>query len=122
LLSKIALIVEYETLDGREEEFTALILDHARRTLHEEPGCLRFEVLKPADENGAPLPNKMMVSEFYADEAAFAAHGNNQRLAMVRAALGPLVKSRKLTRANVLGEPEEEAGLAPEELNASNDD
>ncbi len=35
-------------------------------------------------------------------------------------ALGPLLKSRKVTRAEVVDEAEEE-GMTPDELNASND-
>ena len=119
-MPKISIIVEYETHEGREEEFAALIKDHARRTLFEEEGCLRFEVLKPVDA-GAPIPNRMMVSELYADQTAVDLHGNNPRLAIVRAALAPLLKSRRLTLAQVVGEAADDEGLAPEELNASND-
>jgi len=116
----MSIIVQYETQDGREEEFASLIKDHARRTLFEEDGCLRFEVLKPVDENGVPIPNRLMVSELYADRTAVDLHNNNPRLATVRAALGPLVKSRKMTLAQVLDQPEDE-GMTPDELNASND-
>ena len=49
-------------------------------TREEEPGCLRFEVLKPVDPDGAPIPNRLMVSELYADEAAVAAHERNPRM------------------------------------------
>lgn len=119
-MSQISIIVEYETHEGREEEFTSLIRDHARRTLFEEEGCLRFEVLKPLDADGRPIPNRMMASELYQDHTAVDLHGSNPRLAIVRAALGPLLKSRKLTMAEVLDEPDEE-GLTPAELNASND-
>jgi quinol monooxygenase YgiN len=73
-LPEVTIIVEYETRDGREAEFTALIRDHAGWTLHEEPGCLRFEVLKPVEPDGTPIPNRLMISELYADEAALAAH------------------------------------------------
>ena len=62
-MPQISIIVDYETHEGREQEFAALIKDHARRTLFEEDGCLRFEVLKPVDADGAPIPNRMMVSE-----------------------------------------------------------
>ena len=120
-MPKISIIVEYETHEGREEEFAALIKDHARRTLFEEEGCLRFEVLKPVDADGAPIPNRMMVSELYADQTAVDLHGNNPRLAIVRAALAPLLKSRRLTLAQIVDEAADEEGLAPEELNASND-
>jgi quinol monooxygenase YgiN len=119
-VTQICIIVEYETHDGREEEFASLIKDHARRTLFEEDGCLRFEVLKPVDADGTPIPNRMMVNELYADQTAVDLHGNNPRLAIVRAAFGPLLKSRKLTLAQIVDDPDEE-GLAPDELNASND-
>lgn len=119
-MPQISIIVEYETHEGREQEFVSLIKDHARRTLFEEEGCLRFEVLKPVDEHGAPLANRMMVSELYTDQTAVDLHKGNARLAVVRTALQPLLKSRRLTLAEVLDEPDEE-GLTPDELNASND-
>ena len=119
-MPQIAIIVEYELHEGREAEFTSLIKDHARRTLFEEDGCLRFEVLKPVDADGAPVPNRMMVSELYADQTAVDLHGNNPRLAIVRAAFGPLLKSRKLKMAQIVEEATDE-GLTPDELNASND-
>jgi quinol monooxygenase YgiN len=117
----MSIIVEYETHDGREEEFAGLIKDHARRTLFEEDGCLRFEVLKPVDENGDPIPNRLMVSELYADQTAVALHTGNPRLATVRTALQPLVKSRRMILSQITGDDSAEAGLAPDELNASND-
>lgn len=119
-MAKISVIVEFEIHEGREAEFTALIREHARRTLFEEEGCLRFEVLKPVDDNGAPIPGRLMVSELYADRTAVDRHKGNPRLAIVRAAYAPLIKSRRLVQAEILDEPDEES-LMPEELNASND-
>ena len=119
-MPQISIIVDYETHEGREQEFAALIKDHARRTLFEEDGCLRFEVLKPVDSDGAPIPNRMMVSELYADQTAVDLHGSNPRLATVRAAFAPLLKSRRLTLARVVDELDEQ-GMTPDQLNASND-
>ena len=119
-MPQISIIVDYETHEGREQEFAALIKDHARRTLFEEDGCLRFEVLKPVDSDGAPIPNRMMVSELYADQTAVDLHGSNPRLATVRAAFGPLLKSRRLTLAQVVDDADEQ-GMTPDQLNASND-
>ena len=119
-MPQISIIVEYETHEGREPEFTALVRDHARRTLFEEEGCLRFEVLKPVDADGAPIPNRLMVSELYADQAAVDLHGSNPRLEAVRAAFGPLLKFRRLTLTQVVDEMDEE-GMTPDQLNASND-
>jgi quinol monooxygenase YgiN len=117
---QIAIIVEYELHEGREAAFASLIKEHARRTLFEEDGCLRFEVLKPMDDAGKPIGNRMMVSELYADQTAVDLHRDNPRMAILRAAMDPLLKSRRLTLAKVVDEPEEE-GLTPAELNASND-
>ncbi len=116
-----AVIVEYEIAEGRAEEFRALITDHARRTLEEEPGCLRFEVLEPI-EDGKAAPNRMMVSELYATPFALSQHGQNPRLERVRAALAPLVKSRRLVLARVLDHRPAEEGIRPENLTAANDD
>ena len=80
-MPEMTIIVEFETLDGREAEFTALMRDHARKTLQEEPGCLRFEVIKPVEPDGTPIPNRVMVNELYADQAALAAHERNPRMA-----------------------------------------
>jgi quinol monooxygenase YgiN len=121
-MSALAIIVEFETHNGREAEFIALIREHARKTLEEEPGCLRFEVIKPIERDGTPIPNKVMVNELYASEAAVRAHENNPRLVTVRAANAPLLKSSRLILAQPLGGRDHDEGLTPQQLNASNDD
>jgi (4S)-4-hydroxy-5-phosphonooxypentane-2,3-dione isomerase len=117
-----AIIVEYEIEEGRIDAFRALVLDHARRTLSEEQGCLRFEVLEPVDRDGQPIPNRMMVSEIYASPLAVEQHGQNPRLERVRAAMAPLVRSRRLVMARVLDHRSAEEGIRPENLTAANDD
>ncbi|MBB3143671.1 quinol monooxygenase YgiN [Phyllobacterium trifolii] len=121
-MTALTIIVEFETHEGREEEFIALIREHARKTLEEEPGCLRFEVIKPIERNGTPIANKVMVNELYANEAAVTAHENNPRLPRVRAANAPLLKSSRLILAQSLTGKAPEEGLTPQQLNASNDD
>jgi autoinducer 2-degrading protein len=120
-VAQISIIVEFETQDGREEEFTSLMRDHARRTLAEESGCLRFEVLKVIDADGTPTPNVVMVSELYADKAALAVHRDNPRMAGLRNAYTPMIKTRRLIMGEVLSDAGEEKGLTPAQLNASND-
>lgn len=117
-----AIIVEYEIVEGHVDAFRGLIMDHARRTLAEEQGCLRFEVLEPVDRDGRPIPNRMMVSEIYASPLAIEQHGQNPRLERVRAAMAPLVKSRRLVMARVLDHRAAEEGIRPENLTAANDD
>jgi quinol monooxygenase YgiN len=94
-MTKLAIIVEFETLPGKEAEFLANIREHARATLAEEPGCLRFEVIKPVERDGTPIPNKVMVNELYADEA-------NPRLPKVGEKNKPLLASRRLILAQLL--------------------
>ncbi len=121
-VEEFSIIVEYETEDGREDEFLQIIRDHARRTLEEEPGCLRFEVLKPVERSGAPIPNRIIVSEYYASYSAVESHENNPRLQRVRSAVAPLVKSRRLVLSKALQQRPAEHGIRPENLNAANDD
>ncbi|MBX3582057.1 MAG: antibiotic biosynthesis monooxygenase [Rhizobiaceae bacterium] len=117
----MSLIVEYEINEGRAQDFAALMRDHARRTLFEEAGCMRFEVLQPVDEGGNPLPDRLIVSEVYADEAAVAAHRANPRMDGLRTSLAPMLKSRRLIRSVIIDDRPEETGLTPDQLNASND-
>ncbi|MER2536565.1 MAG: putative quinol monooxygenase [Rhizobiaceae bacterium] len=116
-----SIIVEFETQDGREDDVAALLGDHARRTLSEEDGCLGFEVLRPIERDGRPVPGKVIVSETYAGEAAVSAHEAGPRMQPLGAALAPLVKSRRKIFSLVAGSGQPEAGLTPEQLNASND-
>lgn len=121
-MAEMTIIVEFETLEGAEPEFTRIMIDHARRTMVEEPGCIRFDVVKPIGEDGKPAPNKVIANESYADQDAIKAHNANPRLAAVRQAIKPLLKSRRYTLARSLIEATPEQGIPPEELNAANDD
>ena len=116
------IIVEFETVEGRFDEFAAIMRDHARRTRAEEPGCLRFEVIRPVERDGAPIPNRLIVNELYEDEKAVAAHEANPRLAALRATIASMLVSRRQIWATALDEEAEQEGLTPDELNASNDD
>lgn len=98
-MPKIAIVVEFEALEGQEKAFMAAIREHAERTLAEEPGCLRFEVVKPIERDGTPIPNRVMVNELYADEAAISAHEKNPRMPGLGERIRPLLKSRRLIHA-----------------------
>jgi autoinducer 2-degrading protein len=121
-LHEYGIIVEYEIEEGRMDAFRALIVEHARRTLEEEPGCLRFGVLEPVQPDGDVIPNRIMVSELYASKLAVEQHGQNPRLERVRAAFAPLVKSRRLVMARLVQDRPAEEGIRPENLSAANDD
>ncbi len=121
-MAEVTIIVEFETLDGKEAEFTRIISDHARRTLQEEPGCKRFEVIKPVDDDFRPLPNVVVVNELYADQAAVIAHRANPRMKPLGQATAPLLRSRRLIMAAAIGGAAADEGKRPEELSAANDD
>ncbi|WP_051328563.1 putative quinol monooxygenase [Geminicoccus roseus] len=100
-MTQIAIIVEFDILDGHEEEFTRLISEHARLTLEEEEGCLRFEVIKPIERDGTPIPNKLLVNELYADEPAVSRHEKNPRMPGLGEATRKLLANRRLILAEV---------------------
>ena len=65
----IALIVTINIKPGHKEAFMASMLDDARGSNNDEPGCLRFDVLQDNDN-----PNRIHLYEVYEDEAALEAH------------------------------------------------
>lgn len=121
-MSAVTIIVEFETVAGAGTEFARIISEHARRTLHEEPGCLRFEVVRPVDEHGRPKADQIVVNELYADQAAVEAHRDNPRMATLGAVIKPLLKSRRRIEAHAMDKQPFEEGIRPENLSAANDD
>lgn len=96
-MPKIAIHVEFRLHEGAHAAFDALIREHARLTLSEEPGCERFDVLQPLKADGAPDTSRIMLVEVYAGQDAVKAHVANPRMPKVREAYTPLVAERILT-------------------------
>ena len=96
-MARVAIVVEFTLKAGQHAAFDRVIREHARRTLEEEPGCERFDVLQPLGKDGARDETRVMLCEVYRDRAAFEEHGRNPRLARVRDAYAPLVEARALT-------------------------
>ena len=92
----IALWVEFTAKPGQGKALEALIRDHAARTLSEEDGCERFDVLTPA-EGG----NVLYLYEVYRDDEAFDLHRNSRLLKETRAAYAPLVADVSLKVCNL---------------------
>ena len=63
------IIAPIEIKAGSKERFIKEIIDDARGSVNDEPGCLRFDVIQDAAE-----PNRIWLYEVYKDEAAFQAH------------------------------------------------
>ncbi len=96
-MARIGIMVTFTVKPGSWAAFDSHIRAHASRTLQEEPGCERFDVLQPLTEDGKPDHSRIMLCEVYKDMAAFDAHRNNPRMASVGAGSKPLLDGRELT-------------------------
>ena len=108
------IIVEFETLGGKDEAFATLIRDHARRT-RDEPGCLRFEVVRPVNRDGTPLANRFVVNELFANGRRGRARETIRAWpdgASVRAS----AQVASFIWATALDEARPQEGLTPDEL------
>ena len=65
----IALVVTIKIKAAHKEAFMASMMDDARGSNNDEPGCLRFDVLQDIED-----PNKIHLYEVYKDQAAVDAH------------------------------------------------
>ena len=65
----VIMIVECNVKPEKRDEFLKVIEHDAEHSEHDEPGCLRFDVLNDLED-----PNKFFFYEVYRDEAAFKAH------------------------------------------------
>lgn len=90
------IIVEFGIKPGHLDEFEALIREHARRSLEQEPGCLRFDVIKPRLADGTPIADTIWLYEMYEDMAAVKAHESSERMPILGQKTGPLVATKRL--------------------------
>jgi (4S)-4-hydroxy-5-phosphonooxypentane-2,3-dione isomerase len=64
------------------------------RCLAEEPGCLRFEVLRPLDDQNNPIPNRFMANKLFESQAALTAHRRTARFETISERFRVLLMSR----------------------------
>ena len=64
-----ALVVTIQIKPEHREAFMEAMLDDARGSVQNEPGCLRFDVIQDAED-----PNRIHLYEVYRDQAAIEAH------------------------------------------------
>ena len=64
-----ALVVTIQIKPEFRERFMEAMLDDARGSIKNEPGCLRFDVVQDQED-----PNKIHLYEVYVDDAAIEAH------------------------------------------------
>ncbi len=63
------LMVTIDIKPGFKDRFIQAMLDDARGSVGNEPGCVRFDVIQDQKE-----PNRIYLHEVYKDRAAFDAH------------------------------------------------
>ena len=95
-MSKVALVVTFKAAQGRKDELIEGLKGHARRTLDNEEGCIRFDVLSPRGGDA-----DVMLYELYRDQTALDEHASSNRLKAWREESAPLVAERSITITEV---------------------
>lgn len=92
----IAIVIEFDVLAERRDEFIARLREDARETLADD-GCLRMEVLLPQD--GGP---RVLLSELWRDRQAIDNHrlkpGHSHDWQL------PLISGKRVTSCDVLAD------------------
>ena len=87
------IIAEFEVKPDKLEQFLELARTDASQSVANEPGCHQFDVTLEREQ-----PNRVVLYEVYADEAAFDAHAETPHLAAFRAGIENLIVSRPVRR------------------------
>lgn len=95
--AEFAIVATFEIAQGRMDEFLPLLIAHRDRCLKDEPGTLRFDVLRPRNEE-----NTVLLYEVYADDAAFQVHWNGANVARMRAETTEMVAKLSGIRCSLL--------------------
>ena len=88
----VAMFVKLETKPGRKDDFLARIQIQKKITLEKEPWCQRFDIMVPKDSE-----NAVCLYEVYADEDAFAKHGQTEHLLQYREDTADMIADRDVT-------------------------
>jgi (4S)-4-hydroxy-5-phosphonooxypentane-2,3-dione isomerase len=85
---ELFVVVALRVRPGKAAEFEAAIAANAAASLRDEPGCLRFDVLRDTAD-----PHRYLLYECYRDEEAFTvAHCGSAHFAAWRAVAGDLIE------------------------------
>ena len=87
--------VAFEIRPEAAAAFLPLMLENARASLAEEPGCLRFDVCREEAADDAP-PVRVFLYEIYRDRGAFDAHLASAHFQSFDAATRPMVASKQV--------------------------
>ncbi len=103
--------VAFEIRPEAAAAFLPLMLENARKSLAEEPGCLRFDVCGEdagsRDAAGDAPPARIFLYEIYRDRGAFDAHLASAHFQSFDAATRSMVASKQVASWQLLA-PEHE--------------
>jgi (4S)-4-hydroxy-5-phosphonooxypentane-2,3-dione isomerase len=91
------ILVEFALHEGQHAAFEQLILENARLSLRDEPGCLVFDVLT---REGSEFD--VVLYEIYVDRAAFDAHLRAPHFHVFDETSRPLVRKKQVTELSLL--------------------
>jgi (4S)-4-hydroxy-5-phosphonooxypentane-2,3-dione isomerase len=95
-MSKIALVVKFKAAEGRKQALIEGLKGHAQRSLDNEDGCVRFDVLIPRGGDA-----DVMLYELYENQASFDLHSASDHIKMWREMSQDLVAERNITITEV---------------------
>ena len=95
-MSRFAIIVEFELLEGGFDIFHQEVLRNDEASKREEPGCQTFEILVPNKEE-----NRIVLYEAYDDEAAFQEHLQTKHFKDFSDRVSGLVTDRNISKFSV---------------------
>jgi (4S)-4-hydroxy-5-phosphonooxypentane-2,3-dione isomerase len=84
-------VVQFEIVPTAWEAFLPLMLDNARRSLADEPGCRLFDVCTEPE-----CPHLIFLYEIYDDRAAFEAHLRTPHFRLFDEASRPMVAAKRV--------------------------
>jgi (4S)-4-hydroxy-5-phosphonooxypentane-2,3-dione isomerase len=97
------IIVEFTIKTGEMPHFMPLMLENAERSLADEPGCRRFDVLTGED-------GRVILYEIYDDEAAFQAHCRSPHFHRFDQASKPFITAKRVERCTLFNYAPANAG------------
>jgi autoinducer 2-degrading protein len=89
--------VDFGTAPENFERFKQVMLENAKASVADEPGCRQFDVYEVATS-----PNHLFLYEVYEDDAAFQQHINAPHFKKFSEAITTLVTSRSNARGTML--------------------
>ena len=99
-MSEVALVVEIRIHPGQRDAFLARLRQHRENVVAHEPGCERFDILLPAEDDG----DACILYELYSDEKAFDDHNTASYFQEYRADTAAMVASRRRIVCRPVGE------------------